>query len=127
VGILVDDSIVILENIFRHMEMGKDRRRAAIEGGSEIGFTAVAITLVDIVVFVPMAIAGGMIGNILRQFSLVVVFSTLMSLLVCFTLPHLLASEFASLTLLPKQSFSGRIFRGLERMIDRLKEFTDAF
>lgn len=122
VGILVDDSIVILENIFRHMEMGKDRRKAAIEGRSEIGFTAVAITLVDIVVFVPMAIAGGMIGNILREFSLVVVFSTLMSLLVSFTLTPLLASRFASLTHLSKSSFFGRIFLGFERIIDNLKE-----
>ncbi len=58
VGILVDDSIVILENIMRHMEMGKDRRTAAIDGRAEIGFTAVAITLVDVVVFHSL-IAGG--------------------------------------------------------------------
>lgn len=121
VGILVDDSIVILENIFRHMEMGKDRRRAAIEGRSEIGFTAVAITLVDIVVFVPMAVAGGMIGNILREFSLVVVFSTLMSLLVSFTLTPLLASRFASLPHLSSEKWTGRFFAWFERQIDKLK------
>jgi HAE1 family hydrophobic/amphiphilic exporter-1 len=122
VGILVDDSIVILENIFRHMEMGKDRRKASIEGRSEIGFTAIAITLVDIVVFVPMAIAGGMIGNILREFSLVVVFSTLMSLLVSFTLTPLLASRFASLPKLDPKRFFGRFFLGFEKIIDNLKD-----
>lgn len=58
VGILVDDSIVVLENINRHLEMGKDKRTAALDGRSEIGFTALAITLVDVVVFVPMAMTG---------------------------------------------------------------------
>src|SRR5678815_240714 len=76
VGILVDDSIVVLENIYRHMEMGKDKRTAALDGRNEIGFTAVAITLVDVVVFLPMSLVSGLIGNILREFSLVVVFST---------------------------------------------------
>jgi len=121
VGILVDDSIVILENIFRHIEMGKDRYRAAIEGRAEIGFTAVAITLVDVVVFVPMALSGGMIGNILREFSLVVVVSTLMSLFVSFTLTPLLASRFASLTHLTKKTLYGKFFLGFEAIIDSLK------
>ena len=67
VGILVDDSIVILENIFRHMEMGKDRVTASLDGRAEIGFTAIAITLVDVVVFLPLALSGGIIGNILRE------------------------------------------------------------
>lgn len=122
VGILVDDSIVILENIFRHMEMGKNKLQASIEGRSEIGFTAIAITLVDIVVFVPMSIAGGMIGNILREFSLVVVFSTLMSLLVSFTITPLLASRFAKLPHLTKATFFGRFFLGFESIIDGLKD-----
>lgn len=123
VGILVDDSIVVLENIFRHMEMGKDKVTAAIEGRSEIGFTALAITLVDVVVFVPMAMAGGMIGNILREFSLVVVFSTLMSLFVSFTLTPLLASRFAQLEHLTKDTLRGRFFLGFEALLDRIKEF----
>jgi len=122
VGILVDDSIVILENIFRHMEMGKDRRTAALDGRAEISFTAIAITLVDVVVFVPMALGGGMIGNILREFSLVVVFSTLMSLLVAFTLTPLLASRFGKLDHLKKNTLRGRFFLGFESMISRLKE-----
>lgn len=122
VGILVDDSIVVLENIFRHMEMGKDKVTAAIEGRSEIGFTAIAITLVDVVVFVPMAMSSGMIGNILREFSLVVVFSTLMSLLVSFTLTPLMASRFAKLEHLTKDTLRGRFFLAFESMLDSIKE-----
>lgn len=122
VGILVDDSIVVLENIFRHMEMGKDKLTASIEGRSEIGFTALAITLVDVVVFVPMSLSGGMIGNILREFSLVVVFSTLMSLLVSFTLTPLLASRFAKLEHLTQETLRGRFFLAFENMLDRIKE-----
>jgi hydrophobic/amphiphilic exporter-1 (mainly G- bacteria), HAE1 family len=95
IGILVDDSIVVLENIFRHLEMGKDKRKAALEGRNEIGFTAMAITLVDVVVFTPIIFTNTTISDVLKQFSVVVVFSTLMSLLVCFTLTPWLASRFS--------------------------------
>jgi len=122
VGILVDDSIVVLENIFRHLEMGKEKRKAALEGRNEIGFTAVAITLVDVVVFLPMAFAGGLIGNILREFSVVVVISTLMSLLVAFTITPMLASRFARLEHLSRKNLWGRIILGFEDYLNRLKE-----
>lgn len=122
VGILVDDSIVVLENINRHMEMGKSRWQAALDGRAEIGFTALAITLVDVVVFVPLALTQGLIGNILREFSLVVVFSTLMSLLVSFTLTPLLASRFGKLEVLDKNSLWGRLNLGFERFLDNVKE-----
>ncbi len=120
VGILVDDSIVILENIFRHMEMGKNRMKASLEGRSEIAFTALAITLVDVVVFVPLSLAGGLIGNILREFALVVVFSTLMSLFVSFTLTPLLASRYAELVHLNEHSLWGKINLGFEKFITNL-------
>jgi len=122
VGILVDDSIVILENIYRHMEMGKNRKVAAVEGRSEIGFTALAITLVDVVVFLPMSFAGGIIGNILREFSLVVVFSTLMSLLVSFTVTPLLASRFGKLEHLSKNTWWGRINLWFEGLLNAVKD-----
>lgn len=121
VGILVDDSIVVLENIFRHLEMGKDKRKAALEGRNEISFTAVAITLVDVVVFSPMAFTGGLIGNILREFSLVVVISTLMSLLVAFTLTPMMASRFAKIEHLTRNNLWGRIMLGFEDVITYLK------
>lgn len=121
VGILVDDSIVILENIMRHMEMGKNKRQATIDGRSEIGFTALAITMVDVVVFLPMALASGLIGNIIREFSLVVVCSTLMSLLVCFTLTPLLVSRYGKLVHLSTHTLWGRISIGFENMIHSMR------
>lgn len=121
VGILVDDSIVVLENIYRHMEMGKDRRRAAVEGRNEIGFTALAITLVDVVVFVPMALITGLIGNILREFALVVVVSTLLSLIVSFTLTPMLASRFGRLEHLSTQSWWSRLHLYVEKLLFYLK------
>ncbi|MES2799755.1 MAG: efflux RND transporter permease subunit [Bacteroidota bacterium] len=106
IGILVDDSIVVLENIYRHLKMGKKPRIAALEGRQEIGFTALAITLVDVVVFSPVMFIEGTISDILRQFSAVVVVSTLMSLFVCFTLTPWLASRFAKeIHLNPKNPF----------------------
>lgn len=123
VGILVDDSIVVLENIYRHLEMGKDKRTAAIEGRNEIGFTAMAITLVDVVVFLPLALAGGLIGNILREYALVVVFSTLMSLLVAFTLTPMLASRWGKLSHLSNNNLWGRINLGFESIIDHFRDF----
>jgi len=123
VGILVDDSIVILENIFRHMEMGKDKRIAALDGRNEIGFTALAITLVDVVVFLPLGFVGGMIGNIVKEYALVVVFSTLMSLLVAFTLTPLLASRWAKLTHLNENTLWGKANIWFESLIDNFREF----
>ena len=73
IGILVDDSIVVLENIYRHLQMGKNRKQAALDGRNEIGFTALAITLVDVVVFSPVVFIQGVISDILEQFSIVVV------------------------------------------------------
>lgn len=120
VGILVDDSIVVLENINRHLEMGKDRVKAALDGRNEIGFTALAITLVDVVVFVPLAMTGGLIGNILREFSLVVVFSTLMSLVVSFTLTPLLVSRFGKHEPLNPNSLWGKLNLGFESFLTRI-------
>lgn len=122
VGILVDDSIVVLENIYRHLEMGVDKKQAALDGRNEIGFTALAITLVDVVVFLPLALAGGLIGAILREFALVVVISTLMSLFVSFTVTPMLASRFGKLTILKKETIWGKINITLEDGIEKLKD-----
>ncbi|WP_192349377.1 efflux RND transporter permease subunit [Algoriphagus sp. Y33] len=122
VGILVDDSIVVLENIFRHMEMGKNKEKAALEGRNEIGFTALAITLVDVVVFLPMALAGGLIGNLLREFATVVVVSTLMSLLVAFTLTPMMASRFARLEQLSAGSLWGRTILAFESYLNKMAD-----
>jgi hydrophobic/amphiphilic exporter-1 (mainly G- bacteria), HAE1 family len=93
IGILVDDSIVILENIYRHLKMGKSPSTAAFNGRAEIGAAAVAITLVDVVVYTPMAFLTGMVGQFFKEFGGTVVIATLFSLLVSFTLTPMLASR----------------------------------
>ena len=84
--------------------MGKTSRQAALDGRNEIGFTALAITLVDVVVFLPVVFVEGTISDILKQFSIVVVISTIMSLFVCFTLTPWLASRLAKETKLRKEN-----------------------
>jgi hydrophobic/amphiphilic exporter-1 (mainly G- bacteria), HAE1 family len=98
IGILVDDSIVVLENIHRHLHMGKDRIKATIDGRKEIGFSAMAITMVDVVVFLPIALINTVVGDVLRQYSVTIVVSTLMSLFVCYTITPWLASRFGKVT-----------------------------
>ena len=93
VGILVDDSIVVLENIYRHLHKGEAPAEAALNGRSEIGLAAVTITMVDVVVFVPIAFMGGIVGQFFRQFGLTVATATLFSLFVSFTLTPMLASR----------------------------------
>lgn len=118
VGILVDDAIVVIENIYRHLEMGKTIAQASYDGIREIGSTVVSITLVIIVVFVPLAMTGGLIGGILAQFSITVATATLISLLVAFTLIPLLTSRFSKLEHLDKNSFFGKIVYGFEAGLD---------
>jgi hydrophobic/amphiphilic exporter-1 (mainly G- bacteria), HAE1 family len=118
IGILVDDSIVILENISRHGKMGKSPRQAAYEGRMEIGFTAISITLIDVIVFVPIIMARGMVADMLRPFSVVVVTSTLMSLLVSFTLVPFLASRFSSAKR-PHNNLVFKLSSGIEELIDK--------
>jgi multidrug efflux pump subunit AcrB len=97
IGILVDDSIVVLENITRHRDLGEEPIDAAINGRSEIGGAAVAITMVDVVVFLPIAFLPGIVGAYLREFATVIVIATLFSLLVSFTLTPLLAAKWSVL------------------------------
>ncbi|HVN69750.1 MAG TPA: efflux RND transporter permease subunit [Candidatus Binatia bacterium] len=97
IGILVDDSIVVLENITRHRDLGEEPIDAAINGRSEIGGAAVAITMVDVVVFLPIAFLPGIVGAYLREFGAVIVIATLFSLFVSFTLTPLLAARWSVL------------------------------
>jgi len=95
IGILVDDSIVVLENITRHRETGESAMEAAYSGRTEIGNAAIAITLVDVVVFLPIAFLSGIVGKYLQEFGIVIVVATLFSLLVSFTLTPLLAGRWS--------------------------------
>ncbi|MCX7992588.1 MAG: efflux RND transporter permease subunit, partial [Fimbriimonadales bacterium] len=93
VGVLVDDSIVVIENIYRHLTMGEEPAEAAFNGRTEIGLAAVTITMVDVVVFLPIAFMGGVTGQFFRPFGLTVAFIVLFSLIVSFTITPMLASR----------------------------------
>lgn len=121
VGILVDDAIVVLENIYRHMEMGKNKVRAAYDATSEIGFTVVSITLVIVVVFFPIAISTGLVSNILRQFCVVVIIATMLSLLASFSIVPLLSSRFGKLEKIEGKNIFGRFILWFEK---QLRKFT---
>lgn len=119
VGILVDDAIVVLENIHRHMEMGKNKVRAAYDGAAEIGFTVTAITLVIVVVFLPIAMSTGLVANIITQFCVTVIIATLFSLLTSFTIVPWLFSRYGKLEHITNKNFFGRIILGFESYLDR--------
>ncbi|MBC7568067.1 MAG: efflux RND transporter permease subunit, partial [Pedobacter sp.] len=121
VGILVDDAIVVLENIQRHMEMGKNKVRAASDATREIGFTVVSITFVIVVVFFPIAVSTGLVSNILRQFCVVVIIATLLSLLTSFTIVPLLFSRYGKLEHIEGKNVFGRFILWFEK---QLKKFT---
>jgi HAE1 family hydrophobic/amphiphilic exporter-1 len=120
IGILVDDSIVVIENITRHREMGKRPDEAALIGRTEIGGAAIAITLVDVVVFAPIAFMGGIVGEFLREYGLVIVTATMFSLLVSFTLTPLLAAKWAVVRK-PKESPIGFV-RAFTAWFDKLRK-----
>ena len=119
VGILVDDAIVVLENIYRHMEMGKSRVRAAYDGTAEIGGTVVSITLVIVVVFLPIAMSSGLVSNIITQFCVTVIISTLLSLLASFTIIPWLSSRYGKLEHIEGKNLFGRIILGFESYLTR--------
>ncbi|MGD0050351.1 MAG: efflux RND transporter permease subunit [Vulcanimicrobiaceae bacterium] len=98
IGILVDDSIVVLENVERHFEHGESATEAAVNGRTEIGVAAIVITLVDVVVFLPISFLPGEVGLFLREFGLVVTVATLTSLFVSFTVTPSLAGRWALLS-----------------------------
>ena len=93
IGVLVDDAIVVLENIYRHLKMGEDPVSAAINGRAEIGLAAIAITLADVVIFIPIAFMGGVLGQFFRPLGIAFAAATLLSLFVSFTVTPMLASR----------------------------------
>ena len=119
VGILVDDAIVVLENIYRHMEMGKNKVRAAYDGTAEIGGTVVSITLVIVVVFLPIAMSTGLVSNIITQFCVTVIISTLLSLVASFTIIPWLSSRYGKLEHIEGKNLFGRIILGFESYLTR--------
>jgi HAE1 family hydrophobic/amphiphilic exporter-1 len=94
VGLLIDDAIVVVENVYRHLEMGKPPLQAALEGTKEIQLAVLAVTLTLVAVFVPVGLASGIVGRFMGQFAFTVAAAVLVSMFVAFTLTPMLASRF---------------------------------
>src|SRR5438093_7058321 len=94
VGFFVDDAIVMLENIVRHMEMGKTPMQAAIDGSTEIGFTILSMTISLAAVFIPLLFMGGIIGRLLHEFAVTIGVAILVSGFVSLSLTPMLCSRF---------------------------------
>src|SRR4029079_4928798 len=94
VGFVVDDAIVMLENIFRHVEMGEDPLQASLVGSKEIGFTIVSMKLSLAPVFIPVLFMGGVLGRLFREFSITICVAILISGVVSVTLTPMLCSRF---------------------------------
>jgi hydrophobic/amphiphilic exporter-1 (mainly G- bacteria), HAE1 family len=118
IGILVDDAVVVLENIQKHLDKGKEKRTAAMDGRMEIGFSALSITLVDVVVFLPILFLQVFVADMLKQFSVVVVTSTLTSLLVGFTLTPWLASRIGKKEELLPTNYFNRFLLWFEHQLE---------
>jgi HAE1 family hydrophobic/amphiphilic exporter-1 len=119
IGILVDDATVVLENIQRHLDMGKGKREAAMDGRMEIGFSAISITLVDIVVFLPILFIQVFVADMLQQFAVVVITSTLTSLLVGFTLTPWMASRMGKSEDIQPTNFFNKFLLWFEKQLDK--------
>jgi HAE1 family hydrophobic/amphiphilic exporter-1 len=121
VGIVVDDAIVVLENIHRHMEKGSPPARAAVEGTREIGLAVLATTLSLVAVFLPVAFMGGIVGRFMNSFGLTMAFAIVVSLLVAFTLTPMLSSRWLGGE--HAQKGSGRVFGWVEAGYERILRF----
>jgi HAE1 family hydrophobic/amphiphilic exporter-1 len=117
VGFVVDDAIVMLENIVRHIEMGEGVMQAALSGSREIGFTIVSMTLSLAAVFIPVLFMGGIMGRLLHEFAIVIMASILVSGFVSLTLTPMLCSRFLRSQ---HDAKHGRVYMSLERFFDRL-------
>jgi HAE1 family hydrophobic/amphiphilic exporter-1 len=116
VGFVVDDAIVMLENIVRHMEMGKSPMEAAFEGSAEIAFTILSMTISLTAVFIPLLFMGGILGRLFHEFAVTIGTAILVSGFVSLTLTPMLASRF----LRPPSHEHGRWFNASERVYERI-------
>ncbi|HEV7603292.1 MAG TPA: efflux RND transporter permease subunit [Bradyrhizobium sp.] len=116
VGFVVDDAVVVIENIVRHMEEGASPFEASLKGAGEIGFTIVSITLSLIAVFIPLFLMGGYVGLLFREFAITVSVALVLSLLISLTLTPMMCSRL----LKPESKEHGRLYRFFERGFDGL-------
>ena len=124
VGLVVDDAIVMLENVYRHVEMGKSRRRAALDGAKEIGFAIVATTVALVAVFVPVAFLQGNVGRLFNEFAISIAFAVVVSSFVALSLSPMLCSRILRPLHGTGSGWASRtfdaFFDGLERVYDRV-------
>jgi len=118
VGFVVDDAIVMLENIVRHMEMGEPPMEAALKGSKEIGFTIVSMTLSLSAVFIPILFMSGLLGRLLHEFAVTIVVAVLVSGFVSLTLTPMMCSRFVHSE---REKKHGRIYNAFERFFDGLR------
>ncbi|CAH1648056.1 MULTISPECIES: multidrug efflux RND transporter permease subunit [unclassified Chelatococcus] len=119
VGFVVDDAIVVVENIVRHMEDGQDAFTAAMSGAREIGFTVLSISLSLVAVFIPLLLMGGIVGRLFREFALTVTAAIAVSVFISLTLTPMLCSRF----LKPPSHTHGRLYRLIEGGFDAILGF----
>jgi len=122
VGLLIDDAIVVIENIVRHLHMGKGPLEAARDATSEIGFAVIATTSAVIAVFLPIAMIDGMLGKYFIEFALTIVFSMAVSLFVSFTLVPMMASKMLKNDKKESKTFIGKFFKWFNKKFDILAE-----
>ena len=118
VGFVVDDAIVVLENIVRHMEMGKSRLMAALDGGREIGFTILSMTLSLAAVFIPVFFMGGILGRLFHEFAAVIMVAILISGFVSLSLTPMMCSRFMK----PPAEHHNALYRSSERVFDGMRD-----
>ena len=119
VGFVVDDAIVMLENIFRHLEDGMSPMEAALKGAGEIGFTIISISVSLIAVFIPLLLMSGIVGRLFREFAIVVSITIVVSAIVSLTLTPMMASRFLS----HDAGKHGWLYKAVERMFDAMLGF----
>jgi HAE1 family hydrophobic/amphiphilic exporter-1 len=119
VGFVVDDAIVMLENIVRHIEAGMKPMEAALKGAGEIGFTIISISFSLVAVFIPLLLMGGIVGRLFREFAICVSITIVVSAVVSLTLTPMMASRF----LTAETHHHGRFYVLIERMFDRVIGF----
>ncbi len=117
VGFVVDDAVVVIENIVRHLEAGLTPMQAALKGSSEIGFTIISITLSLIAVFIPLFLMGGYVGKLFQEFAITITAALLLSLIISLTLTPMMCAR-----LLKDESRRkhGRLYLLFERGFDSL-------
>ncbi len=116
VGFVVDDAIVVVENIYRHIEAGTPPLQSALKGAREIGFTVVSISISLVAVFIPLLLMGGIVGRLFREFAVTVTAAILVSMIVSLSLNPMLASRFLQV----QKAQPGRISRAIERVFNLL-------